>query len=722
MNFFKQKFLFLSLSALLSFAFPFSPLLITPGSISQVNLSNVSTVQSQGSPVLYSEKETDILATAGGRTTITPHDKDLQVEQDFIARSLSSVNRPVDELLALARTAMQAQQNNPQVLQQAYMLLSLAYPAARNISMSNYSLPSGRVGIETLDESYAPIGIRSLTATWIAFDTNRDGNYEIYRMNSDGTGQTRLTNNTADDWQPVFSQDGRKIAFSSIRDGQYEIYVMNFDGTGQTRLTVTDSAHWNMWPTWSPDGSQIAYISNVPSPDASPHLWKMNSDGTGKSRITNSSGWEAIPSWSPVSNSITFTGVVGGAPQVFKVSAADGSGLTNLTPGTVGWNFQPHFSPDGSKIAFTSTRDGNYEIYRMNSDGSVLTRLTSNSFPDWMPSYSPDGTQIAFVSARDGNYEIYKMNTDGTGQTRLTTNSSDDLDPTWILVPDLVPPTLPTLLTPANAAILSPVVPTTVTFTWSASADDTPAITYYLSVATDINLINPVLSKNNLSSPGYTASGAEAFSSGTFYWSVRAKDSASPANLGPFVTPAFSFTVVSTVTATTTFLSGFNMFSVPLTPQPNTVTAQLGDNIGGTINVFNYQGGIYNIVSTLAPGLAYWVKVNANTPVDFSGLPISTGSSYSIPLSNASDWNQIGSPFLSTVNWGNVRVDKSGNPQKSIAEAQAAGWMSKFLYRFDAASGTYDVKDDTNGTLAPTAGYWVRSLTSGVSLSVPPPP
>ena len=77
----------------------------------------------------------------------------------------------------------------------------------------------------------------STDGTKIAFVSNRDGNYEIYVMNSDGTGQTRLTHDPGEDTWPVWSPDGRRIAFASDRDGNYEIYVMNADGTNQTRLT-----------------------------------------------------------------------------------------------------------------------------------------------------------------------------------------------------------------------------------------------------------------------------------------------------------------------------------------------------------------------------------------------------------------------------------------------------------------------------------------------------
>jgi hypothetical protein len=83
----------------------------------------------------------------------------------------------------------------------------------------------------------------------IAFASNRDGNFEIYVMNADGSGVTRLTNNPANDW-PSWSPDGKRIAFDSNRDGNFEIYVMNADGSGQTNLTNNQAEDWG--PSWSP--------------------------------------------------------------------------------------------------------------------------------------------------------------------------------------------------------------------------------------------------------------------------------------------------------------------------------------------------------------------------------------------------------------------------------------------------------------------------------------
>jgi serine/threonine protein kinase len=172
----------------------------------------------------------------------------------------------------------------------------------------------------------------------IAFASERDGNYEIYVMNADGSGQTNLTDNPTTDWLPSWSPDGLRIAFVSNRDGDDEIYAMNADGSGP--MNLTNSSAWDDKPSWSPDGLRIAFVSDR---DGNAEIYVMNADGSGQTNLTNNPAWDRGPSW----------------------------------------------SPDGLRIAFVSGRDGNGEIYMMNADGGGQTRLTDNPAEDHAPSWGP---------------------------------------------------------------------------------------------------------------------------------------------------------------------------------------------------------------------------------------------------------------------------------------------------------------------------------------------
>ena len=121
--------------------------------------------------------------------------------------------------------------------------------------------------------------------TQIAFDSDRDGNWEIYVMAADGSQPTRLTRNSAWDWFPAWSPDGTQIAFQSDRDGNHEIYVMAADGSQPTRLTRNSASDWS--PAWSPDGTQIAFLSDR---DGNDEIYVMAADGSQPTRLTRNSG------------------------------------------------------------------------------------------------------------------------------------------------------------------------------------------------------------------------------------------------------------------------------------------------------------------------------------------------------------------------------------------------------------------------------------------------
>ena len=274
----------------------------------------------------------------------------------------------------------------------------------------------------------------SCAARTLVFASMRPGNFAIYTMREDGSSVTRLTNTAGDtSTVPTWSPDGSKIAFSSTRDRStpgLDIWVMDASGSNPTRLTT--AAGQNGRAAWSHDGTKIAFTSTRNSGTTEvAEIWVMDADGGNQRAITSDGKFANSPSWSPDDSRIVFQSNRDGTDQLYLMNA-DGSAITRLTNGEWG-DQEPAWSPDGSLIAFQSTRDAtapadnaDFEVYVMNADGSSPTRLTNNSAFDGRPSWSPSGDQLIFDSRRDGNQEVYVMNRDGSGQVNVTKNSAED--------------------------------------------------------------------------------------------------------------------------------------------------------------------------------------------------------------------------------------------------------------------------------------------------------
>ena len=165
-------------------------------------------------------------------------------------------------------------------------------------------------------------------------------------MNADGRRQKQLTDNLAVvDWHPCWSPDGKKIAFVSDRVGDYEIYLMNADGTGQRDLSCHPGDEFE--PSWSPDGTKIAFTGYA-VPNA---ICVMYADGSEQKKLTNvSDRWRTTdgrsPSWSPDGKMIAFC--AGGAGRAgdgeICVMHSDGSEPRNLTNNPA-MDYSPSWSP-----------------------------------------------------------------------------------------------------------------------------------------------------------------------------------------------------------------------------------------------------------------------------------------------------------------------------------------------------------------------------------------
>lgn len=279
---------------------------------------------------------------------------------------------------------------------------------------------------DTTDTAY-DVTCSDIIRNQIVFYTDRDGNQEIYLMNTDGTGQTNLTGHGASDFHPAVSSDGSKIAFVSDRDGNDEIHIMNADGSGVSQITFT-SGETNSQPTWSPSGDRIAFTRFTGAQNF--EVFVIDTSGTGETNLTNHSANDGQPDWSPDGSTILFVSTRDGDEEIFRMDT-DGNGVTQITTNSLS-DLSPAWSPDGSRIAFQNDSLQSTDIYIMNADGSGITVLNADLAADDLPDWSPDGSQLVYQSDSSGDLEIWRIDDDGSNLTNLTSQgAADDEHPSW---------------------------------------------------------------------------------------------------------------------------------------------------------------------------------------------------------------------------------------------------------------------------------------------------
>jgi TolB protein len=254
---------------------------------------------------------------------------------------------------------------------------------------------------------------------------------DVVALLPDGSVRRNLTRDAFRDEAPSWSPDGSKVAFGSARvtppgfqGPRTDVFVMNADGSGVRAITTgTPTSH----PSWSPDGARLV-VERYDADAQRYRVYVVNADGSDLRPLTPATSENFAPDWSPDGARILF--LSNRAPRTWWtmwVMNADGTGERQLAGDGACFSnvYDPSWSPDGSRIAYSCDGGFGQGVYVMNADGTGARRLSPPTGPgftyDSSPVWSPDGTRIAYTRGFAGTSNVWVMPAAGGEATPVTT-------------------------------------------------------------------------------------------------------------------------------------------------------------------------------------------------------------------------------------------------------------------------------------------------------------
>ena len=266
-------------------------------------------------------------------------------------------------------------------------------------------------------------GEKGVFSTRIAYVTKAGARYTLWVADSDGENAQSALASPEPIISPTWSPSGTQLAYVSFESRKPVVYVHEVS-SGRRRL-IANFRGSNSAPAWSPDGSTLAVTL---SRDGGSQLFTIPSSGGEPRRLMQSSGIDTEPTYSKDGRYIYFVSDRGGAPQVYRVGASGGGAERVTFSGS--YNISPSISPDGKTLAYITRAGGGYKLQVMDLASGTVSSVTETS-SDESPSFAPNSRLIVYATREGGREALMTTTLDGKIKARLAGQNGDIREPDW---------------------------------------------------------------------------------------------------------------------------------------------------------------------------------------------------------------------------------------------------------------------------------------------------